>query len=139
MFVSGKTEQKRKLRSLLGTRRRTASEFVLLLRFRYSLKLILRTTPPLQNWKVLFNFERKNRDKSEQWESHIASIIKRVLTKWRSFFVTKMAYIKRKSWKIRIFYFLYSILRFHCILLYWFQAIFVLWTFFTSPKILPSF
>ena len=96
-------------------------------------KFAFPTTPPLQNWKVLFNFERKNRDKSEQWEYHIANIPERVLTKRWSFFVTKMAYIKRKSWKIRIFYFLYSILRFHCILLYWFQAIFVLWTFFTSP------
>ena len=29
-------------------------------------KLAFYTTPPLQNRKVLFDFERKNRDKSEQ-------------------------------------------------------------------------
>jgi hypothetical protein len=54
-------------------------------------KFAFPTTPPLQNRKALFDFERKNRDKSEQWEFHIASILKRVLTKRRSFFVTKMA------------------------------------------------
>ena len=134
MFRTKKLSKRQRLPLVFGTWNCITSEYVVLYSFRFNHRNSRFPLLLLYKIEKYFSILRgETASNVRNGTPDIASKLKRVLTKWRSFFVTKMAYIKRKSWKIRIFYFLYSILRFHCILLYWFQAIFVLWAFFTSP------